>query len=136
MPNRDEVIKAIDFLSGTVSQRIWTVSVGVLVFCLTFIVESISVATEAFLKPVQVVGPIVFALLSLLADLIQYIAGYLLNREMLQTMEQRNLIALAYNHDALSFKVRMWSFRTKIGFCLVSSVWLILVMGGRLLDLL
>ena len=120
-----DIIKDLDWISNRISERVWTISVGVLAFCLTFIVESISATGEPFLKPVQVIGPMILALISLICDLVQYMAAYTLSRQLLSILEAKNLNSGKYDPGSSAFKIREFSFRAKTSLCVLAAAWLI-----------
>ncbi len=75
MPSKADLIEDLDWITNRISERVWVTSVGVLSFCLAFIIESIGAEKEGFLLPVQVIAPIVLALAALVFDLLQYLVG-------------------------------------------------------------
>ena len=89
MPPKENLIKDLDWISGHISGRIWTISIGVMAFTLTFIVESTGNPVNPFLRPAQVIGSSVCALVAVLFDLLQYLAGYRLSVDLLNRWRNR-----------------------------------------------
>lgn len=133
MPSKDDVLKDLASLSGRISDRLWTVSVGVLAFCITFILEAAGREHSPFLQPVQVIGPIILALSALVLDLVQYVAGYILNKLVLNEMETEGSEFKLYPSSALSRRVRITAFWLKLVFSIAATGWLIFVVARQTL---
>ncbi|HKK34800.1 MAG TPA: hypothetical protein VJ994_00740, partial [Paracoccaceae bacterium] len=68
MPDKATVIANLDRHTGRLSDRVWSVSVGVIAVSMTYVVES-AANREPFLTPAEVAPAAGLALLALLADL-------------------------------------------------------------------
>ena len=134
MPSQSELHEDLNWLSERISNRNWTISIGVMAFCITFIVESAGSQQAPFLDPKQVVGPIVLALLSLVFDIMQYIAAYSLSHGLLTAMESTDVDKLGYDRKAPAYRVRVAAFRVKVALSLAAAAWLIFVVGQRALE--
>lgn len=130
MPSKDDLIEELNWISDRVSERVWTISIGVLVFCLTFVVESIG-AQDAFLEPRQVVAPIVLALSAVVFDLLQYLTAYKLSRDHYARMKAEQKSSMPFDYGSWVFKARVVCFRFKILFCMLAAIWLIVVVSKR-----
>ena len=120
-------------MSGRISERLWTISVGVLVFCVTFILDAAGKQHSPFLETRHVIGPIILALSALVLDLVQYVAGYILNKLLLNEMEAEGSKFKLYPSSAISRRVRIAAFWLKLLFSIAATGWLIVVIGRRTL---
>lgn len=133
VPSKTDVQKELTSLSGRVSERLWTISVGVLAFCITFILEAAGKEHSPFVEPRQVIGPIILALLALVFDLVQYLAGYIQNKSLFDDMEKDGSEYKPYPRDAIVRRVRIATFWLKLASSIASTGWLIFVLGHRTL---
>ena len=136
MPSKADLINDLDWITNRISDRVWVTSVGVLSFCLAFIVESIGAEKEGFLLPVQVIAPIVLALAALVFDLLQYLAGYKVSRDLLTKMEAQELSSMQFDRGHWASKSRKFFYGAKITLCIVSACWLMAVAVGRIFSLI
>ncbi|WP_288938834.1 hypothetical protein [uncultured Roseovarius sp.] len=126
----------MNWVTERVSNRVWTISLGVLAASLAYIVESTKPEGAAFLLPRQVVGPATLALLALIFDLIQYAAAHRQNFELLQKIEKEDLSAASYQTDDPMMKLRTYAHRLKFWFCIAAALWLVFVSSQRAIELI
>lgn len=131
MPTKEDVIENLDSLTERISNRVWTISVGVLATSLAYIIEGAKKEGEPFLEPYLVAGPVAVAILALTADLLQYLAAIQQNVKMLKTMEKSGETSLSYDRTSFFYKVRHAAYWTKVFACGVSALWLVFVSVQR-----
>lgn len=137
MPDVSKLIAELDWISEQISKRVWVISVAVLAFGLSFIIESIGKdAEDAFLAPIKVVGPVITVVLSMFFDLFQYVSGYRLNLQMLKHAEKSKLQSVSYDHSHRMFRLRVFSYNAKVFLCAVGVLWLVVVVIARTLELI
>ena len=124
MPIKADVIKSLDWVTERISNRVWTVSIGVLATALVYIIESTKIDGTPFLLPQQVAGPAVVALLALLSDLIQYIAANAQDSALLRTMETSGVNELGYDRTSRPYQIRKFAYCAKIALCFGCVVWI------------
>ena len=135
MPTKTDVIKNLDWVTERVSNRVWSVSVGVLATALAYIIESTKQDGTPFLLPQQVVGPAVVALLALIFDLLQYIAANSQDRALLRRMEKQNVTQLPYDSKSFWYTIRNTAYWVKIIFCFISVLWIVFLSIKRIISL-
>ena len=137
MPDIDNLIEELDWISEQVSKRVWTISVATLAFSFSFIIESIGNENkQAFLVPAMVIGPIVLVTLSMVFDLAQYLSGYQQNISMLRRAEKQDLEEINYDRTNFWYRLRSAAYQLKIGFCLAGTLWLVFVISFRMIALI
>lgn len=130
---RAHLIEDLNWISDRVSGRVWTICVGVLAFCVTFVIQSIEAEEKVFLEPESVIGPMVLALLALLFDLIQYIAAYRLTYGLLGEIEDEGIQEKRFDTSSLNYKLRTLSYWSKITLCAAAALWLVVTASIRTL---
>ncbi|MEL6999248.1 MAG: hypothetical protein ACFB03_12225 [Paracoccaceae bacterium] len=135
MPNKNEVIENLNWVTERISDRVWTVSVGVIAVSLSYIVESASGKSAPFLQPQQVAIPAVLALLALLSDLVQYVLANRQNIALLRRMEAEGVDEMRFPKDWMRAG-RSAAFSAKFGFCLIAVLWITVVTGVRAIELM
>ena len=135
MPDKATLINDLDWISERISNRLWTISVGVLAFCFAFVVEAAAAQGVPFLAPIKVVPPIILTLVAMICDLAQYVAGYNLNVRLLERMEHERKDNLGFDHADPAFRVRLFAYWAKLGLCGLGAVWLITVAALRTIDI-
>ncbi len=136
MPTKADVIKSLDWVTERISNRVWTISVGVLATALAFIIESTKNDGTPFLLPRQVAGPAAVALLALVSDLIQYIAANAQDTALLRKMETDGVIELSYDQNSSAYRVRKFAYWANIALCLGCAVWIAGLSAVRVISLL
>ena len=135
MPKKAEVIENLNWVTERISDRVWTISVGVIAVSLTYIVESASGTATPFLTPRQVAIPAALALLALVCDLAQYMAANRQNLELLRRMEAEGLDEARFERDLL-WRARMLAYRAKFWFCVVAVLWIVVLTSARAVELM
>lgn len=137
MPSKKDLAQELNFLSGLLSERIRFLAAGTLAFCWAFIIEGFASGEgEAFLKPLYALPPMMFSLLGLIADFLQYWAGYRLNVVLLRKLEREGSDDIPYYRSQLYYRLREIMFHTKIFLVCTSVLLLIAVVFIRLLSVL
>jgi len=127
MPDKATVIANLDRHTGRLSDRVWSVSVGVIAVSMTYVVES-AANREPFLTPAEVAPAAGLALLALLADLLQYLAAIRRNLGLLRTMEREGRAEMTFDTRAAAY----WS---KLALCVAATAWIVAVSAVRVLEL-
>ena len=125
MPSDSELIQELNYLSETVSRKVWAISAGVMALCWALIVQEP--------KPIpilQLLVPVILAIVSLTFDLAQYIAGLRYNVALLRRLETQGLESVPYAPDAPLYRLRQAFFYGKLGFCLLAGGSLIVILGA------
>jgi hypothetical protein len=133
MPTKSEIIQDLNWVTERISNRVWTVSVGVIALALTYIVESTRSDGSPFLRPEQVAVPAVLALLALAFDLIQYIAANRQNVRILRRMEREGLSEARFDPAERMGRLRHLAYNLKISLSILSVGWIASVTIGRTL---
>ncbi|MEL6207231.1 MAG: hypothetical protein AAFR47_18220 [Pseudomonadota bacterium] len=130
MPSRDEVIETLNWTTERLSNRVWSVSLGVLATSFAYIVESSRSDGEPFLEPSEVAGPAAVALLSLLADLLQYYVAQRQELRLLRRMKAEGVETMPYPRD-LHYRLRTIFYHVKIALTVIAVAWLVALSAIR-----
>jgi hypothetical protein len=136
MPTRADIRAELNFLSDVLSTRVRTIAAGVLAFAWAFLVEGSTDPNGGLIGAAQLLGPIVLALLALTADLAQYICGYWLNLAMLRGMDIEESAQVDFDTRNFFYRARLWMFSAKILLSIAGTVWLMVVVGVELVQML
>ncbi len=136
MPTKSKLMEDLDWLTERVSNRVWTISVGVLATCLTYIIESLKADGVPFLHPQQVTMPMALALLALVFDLMQYFAAIKQSGALLAKMEKDGSDSRMYNKKSFFYRLREFSFNAKFYLAGAAVLWLIAISGLRVREIL
>lgn len=128
MPSREQIVAELNYLSETISGKVWTIAVGVLAFCWAFLVNQQGPIDAGALLPA-----VALALLALFMDMAQYLAGLLYNRRLLRHMEDAGVSQMSYDRHHPFYVVRQAAFVGKIAFCLAAIGWLIAILADFVL---
>lgn len=122
--SREKLEEELDWLSNRISDRIWTVNVGILAFSLGFVLKAASDDNQGFIYPNDVLAPITLSLLSLCADIIQYICGLAQNVYVDKKMGDK--VEIEYDVKELPYRsFRFVAFYSKTALCFVGVIWLV-----------
>ena len=136
MPTKQEVIENLNWTTARVSDRVWTISVGVLAVSLSYIIESTSEDGAPFLEPRQVAIPAALALLALCSDLVQYVAANRQNLELLRRMEAEGLTEGKFEAASAMRRLRTLAYHAKFLLCAASALWITALSAARAIDLI
>lgn len=135
MPTKQEVIENLNWTTARVSDRVWTISVGVIGVSMSYIIEASSEG-EPFLPPERVALPAGIALLALCLDLVQYVAAHRQNMQLLRRMEIEGLTEGRFETGSAMRRLRSAAYRGKIGLCAIAGLWLVAVSAARVVEVL
>lgn len=135
MPSRAEIIENLNWTTERLSNRVWTIALGVLATALAYIIEGAAADGAPFLPPAQAVAPATLALLALLFDLVQYYAANRQSLRLLMDMERDGKDSAPYTRTFL-FHVRTFSYHAKIVLTVAGVAWLIVASAIRTVALL
>lgn len=120
MATAHDIMTELNYLTELISKRIRTVSLSVLAFCWALIMQD-----TMSVSPLLIVPSLGLCLLALCGDIMQYIAGFMLNRQMLSRMEKENIEELSYPTSAPLYVLRKKLFVLKIALTVVGAFWLV-----------
>ena len=134
MPNKQKVIENLERSTQRISDRVWTVAVGVLVFSLTFILEHVvKMPTEPrFIAIAWLIAAMILAIACLIFDLLQYIAGYYMNLRLLDKLDKSGELQGKFDNNSFAYRSRHAAFLLKIATCCAAAVMLTVVLGVRI----
>jgi hypothetical protein len=135
MPTKQEVIENLNWTTARVSDRVWTISVGVIGVSMSYIIEASSEG-EPFLAPERVAIPAGLALIALCLDLVQYVAAHRQNMDLLRRMEAQGLTDARFDTGSAMRRLRTAAYRGKISLCAAAGLWLVLVSGVRVVQVM
>ncbi|MFO7854517.1 MAG: hypothetical protein R6V44_04750 [Paracoccaceae bacterium] len=135
MPDKATVIENLDRHTGRLSDRVWSVSVGVIAVSMTYVVES-AANREPFLTPAEVAPAAGLALLALLADLLQYLAAIRQNLGLLRTMEREGRAEMTFDTRAAAYQLRSAAYWSKLALCVAATAWIVAVSAARVVELM
>ncbi len=133
MPDKKELIEELNWVSERVSNRVWTVSAGILATAITFTFEGAASAGEPFLSPKELAVPMAFALLAMAADFIQYLSGYWLAYKSWTEFELSDDGEVKFRTNDWRFRLKGWMFKAKSGFCIIATFSMVAMIGFKML---
>jgi hypothetical protein len=134
MATKKELIDELNFLTELLSNRIRTISIGILAFCWLFIFNNISGQNTPHLIENQILlVPVFLAISALVADFAQYWFGFVNTRSILRNKEEKGL-DISYDYYSLSYRLRTIMFYAKQVLVLAASVWLLVVLGIKIMQ--
>lgn len=136
MAEKSQIIANLDWYTERVSNRVWSISAGVVVICLAYTVEGSGESAKAFLTPSQVAPPAILAIISLTCDMMQYVFGVRSHISLLNNMENNGAIEASYDKENVLYRAQVLSFNLKVSFCILAATWMILVIVFRVFGLL
>ncbi|MCH8038975.1 MAG: hypothetical protein IH977_01335 [Nitrospinae bacterium] len=122
----------LNFLTDLISNRVRTISFGVLAFCWLFILQNTS-GQSLIASNKQLMIPVSLAILSLIADLAQYWFGYYSTRLLLSQSEKVKRDDLSYDYHSFSYLMRTAMFFAKQFLMGVATIWLLVILGLKVL---
>jgi len=130
--DRDDFMKTVkddlDFASSTLTDRSRAISLGIVVLCWAFMIGEIPKDGHIAVPIVNLLGPTVLALCSILSDYLQYVFGYFCSFQLFRQIEQAkssdNLPE--YDENSSCYKARFTMFYAKQVFCLGASLWFLI----------
>ena len=135
MPDKHAVIEELNFVTDLLSNRSRTLAGGVLAISWVLLLANATGSEgSGVVDSRAILAPILFALLSLLADLAQYWAGYLFAKRHLIRMERQQKDFAEYDYDSSLYKWRAYLFYSKIGLMLTSVVVLLVLLSVRFIE--
>ncbi len=130
---KKDLIVELNFLSDILSNRVRTISGGILALCWLLILQNLSKPNKlAVFSTTSLLIPSAIAVLALLADFAQYLFGYVTTRSLLRKMERANLRRAQYDYGSFAYRSRMIMFYLKQVLTLVASAWFLLLVSGAI----
>lgn len=132
MATKDKILDDLDFVSDRISTQVRLLGLGVLAFVWGIIISDSQVA-KSIIQPLssQLLGIAGGALLTLLLDFLQYIAGYLNTASVLNKMEKQKATEATYNYQSLGFRFRRFFFWSKVCVLTVTVLALLRILAWR-----
>ena len=132
MATKKDLIDELNFLTDLISNRVRTISVGVLAFCWLFILQNIS-GQVSIISSKQLMIPVFLTIFSLVADLAQYWFGYYTTRSLLRQSEKENKDDIAYDYRSIIYIMRSIMFYAKQFLMALATIWLLVIIGLKIL---
>lgn len=130
MPKFEKLINDLDATSAQISTQTRTVCLGILVFIWGLFLTDIQILTESVINHLFLLLVLTsLAILGLISDFSQYLAGYFNNLILLDKMETEKLTSIKYNKNHILYKLRIWFFYFKIIFTFISTLLLFVFLG-------
>jgi len=132
MATQKNAIEELNFLSSVLSERARFLNVGVLAIGWALLVEHPEAASANTMDERYVLISLLFAILSLVLDFLQYLAGYVMVRRIVISKQKK----FKYEERKFFMIVREWCFNLKILSVSVASLFSILGLIERFSDTL
>jgi hypothetical protein len=133
MPTKKDLIEELNFLTDLISNRVRTISFGILAFCWLFILQNIS-GQKSIISNKQLMIPVFLAILSLVADFTQYWFGYYTTRSLLRQSENENNDDINYDYRSLGYLMRTVMFYAKQLLMALATIWLLVILGSKIFE--
>lgn len=117
-------------LSDRLSQKVWTVSLGVITFSAAFILSN-DTDTKPLLETSDVIAPTLLCIIALIFDLWQYIVGYLYSYKLHRQNEKTETI-IRYKKRHPLYIARDVFFWGKIFFCFLGAAFLVKIVYWKI----
>jgi hypothetical protein len=130
MASKNDILKELDFVTDRLSTQVRSVALGVLAFSWGLIVSDSRVAQdlrELLIK--NLVGIGAAAIVVMLFDFLQYLAGYSNTMKAYKEMESLRTDHAEYDEDNKFFKLRKFFFYAKIVGVTLTVLWLVGALG-------
>jgi hypothetical protein len=117
------VLEELDFLTEKLSSLVWTLNVGALGITWTLLITDVPVNFRFSVR--NAVWVFVPCLLSILGEIVQYLAGYFLMRRACKKMEKDRLEDYQFDETDFLHRVRRFFFGWKITLALIAAMILL-----------
>lgn len=125
-----DVIKELDTVTDKISTQVRTLALGVL--ALAWLLLSKTQGAPNILaseNSVQLTWISLFCLLTLAADLMQYIFGYFSAYGLLKHAKKNQLASVSYDSRSFCYVARFFMFYAKQIFAVIAAIWLVLLLA-------
>jgi hypothetical protein len=131
---REKVSGDLDFATATVTDRSRVISLGIVALCWAFIIGEIPKSGGLSVPVVNLLGPMLLALCSILCDWLQYLFAYLSSLNTLRSIERHPHANIEYNVTSLPYRMRSTMFNLKQALCFAGSIWFLITILLSLLS--
>jgi hypothetical protein len=131
MVEKAKVVEQLGFLTDKISTQVRTVALGVLALAWGLLIGESSVArtvASQLKRPLLGIG--VGAIVVMVLDFLQYVAGYVNTLHLLHDMERKRLTEAQWNRTSLSYRCRGYFSYAKQVALVAIVVWLLVVLAG------
>src|SRR5437016_144779 len=115
MATKDKILDDLNFVTDRISTQVRTLALGVLGFVWGIIISDSQIA-KSIAQPLnaQLLGIAGGALLTMLLDFLQYVAGYVNTASVLTAIERINATEGSYDYKSWGFRLRRFLFWSKV----------------------
>jgi hypothetical protein len=128
VPNKKDLMDELDFLTDLISNRVRTISFGIVAFCWLFILQNIT-DNNAIMSNKRLLIPVILSILALFADFAQYWFGFYTTRTLLREIESDLIGEVFYDYRSLGFRLRNAMFYSKQILMVSATIWLLMNLG-------
>jgi hypothetical protein len=136
MPTRDKLIESLDWTTARVSDRVWSISAGVVAVTVGYFVEAAKKDGAPFLAPHLAAIPAAVAIVAVCCDLAQYLAAYGLERDLLEEMRRSRVEKADFDANSRMYRRRRLFYVWKIRLCLASAFLLTAFTSWRVVQII
>jgi len=130
MASKADILKELDFVTDKLSAQVRTTALGALVFVWALLVgESPIARSVAGQLEWHLVGVAAVAILTMFLDFLQYVAGYVNEKNVYRAMQAAKEDTAEYDETRCSWRLRLIFFWAKILGLTVTVIWLLAVLG-------
>jgi len=133
MPHKDDLLEELDWISDKISSQIWTLNLGILGTTWSLLVTSTSISEAFRFRTSDALPLISLCILALVAQMLQYLSGYITARQNLQRLELQRSDEFKYDKTGFFYRLREWCFQGKSVLTLLAAAWLITTLVRKLL---
>lgn len=136
MATKEKIIDDLNFVTDRLSTQVRTLALGVLTFVWGIIISDSELA-KSIAQPLnsQLLGIAGGAILTMLLDFLQYVAGYLNTARLLTGVERAGATEGTYNYHSWGFRFRRFFFWTKVGVVIITVLALLRILAWRFLNI-
>jgi len=114
-----KVLDDLDFATSRISDQTRTISLGVLALAWLFLFGGKNAPLLEISLPILLIC-IALAMVSMVADYLQYVVAYMLSRKVLDKVESKLVDVPQYEYNSFGFKIRIFLFWFKQLACIAS----------------
>lgn len=136
MATKEKIIGDLDFVTDRLSTQVRTLALGVLAFIWGIIISD-SQTAKSIAEPLraQLLGIAGGAILTMLLDFLQYVAGYLNTASVLAEIEKIKATEGTYDYGSWGFRFRRFFFWSKMTVITITVLALLRILVWRFLGM-
>jgi hypothetical protein len=124
MPTKADLLSELNWVTNKISSQVWTLNVGTLGTTWSLLITG-GLPGDLRFTTRNAIWIFVPCLLSLLAEMAQYLCAYRLGRQLLFDMEQNARAEFQYPTSSILYKSREFFFQSKVILTIAAAVILI-----------